>query len=261
MKRYLQKCKWLLVPSLLGTAVFYIVPYIRVIYDSLIENQFSKRFVGLKNYIRLLKNEYFRLALRNSLLLILIAVPVMVLAAYLIAVLLVRLTGGWRLLRIAFVFPMLVPTASIVVVWRALFDGSESALPVYLLFLYKNVGLLVILFSAAFSTLPREVFEAAKLDGAHGFTLHRRITLPLVYPTLLFAALLGIVYSFRIFRESYQYFGTNYPPEHSYTLQYFMNNHFYKLNYQYLASAAVLTSLVIFLIVFAGMRLQRKVAV
>ncbi|MCH5274185.1 MAG: sugar ABC transporter permease [Lachnospiraceae bacterium] len=260
MKKYLLKCRLFLLPSLLGVALFYVFPYLRVIYYSLIENQFSRKFVGLKNYLMVLKNTYFRLALKNSLLLIVIAVPVLVAAAFGLSVLLLKMNGRWKILRIAFIFPMLVPTASVVVVWRTLFDAGESVLPVYLLFIYKNIGLLVILFSAAFSTLDHTVFEAARLDGAHGFNLHRKITLPLIYPTLLFVVLIGVVYSFKVFRESYLYFGTNYPPDHSYTLQYYMNNHFFKLNYQYLAAAAVLTSLIIYLIVYVGVKLQKKFA-
>lgn len=260
MKKYRLKCRLLLFPSLFGVALFYVFPYLRVIYYSLIENQFSRKFVGLKNYLLVLQNTYFRLALKNSLLLILIAVPVLVAAAFMLSVLLLKMDGRWKILRIAFIFPMLVPTASVVVVWRTLFATSESVLPVYLLFIYKNIGLLVILFSAAFSTLDNEVFEAARLEGAYGFNLHRKITLPLIYPTLLFVVLIGVVYSFKVFRESYLYFGTSYPPDHSYTLQYYMNNHFFKLNYQYLASGAVITSLIIYLIVFAGVKLQKKFA-
>lgn len=59
-------------------ALFYVMPYVRVIYYSLIENQFSKRFVGVQNYITVLQNAYFQLALKNSLLLIGIAVPILV---------------------------------------------------------------------------------------------------------------------------------------------------------------------------------------
>lgn len=260
LRKYLLKCRLFLLPSLLGVALFYVFPYLRVIYYSLIENQFSKKFVGLKNYFAVLQNTYFRLALRNSLLLIVIAVPVLVAVAFLLSVLLLRMNGRWKILRIAFIFPMLVPTASLVVVWRTLFGTESSALPVYLLFIYKNVGLLVILFSAAFSTLDNAVFEAARIDGAHGFTMHRKVTLPLIYPTLLFVVLIAVVYSFKVFRESYLYFGTSYPPDHSYTLQYYMNNHFFKLNYQYLASGAVLTSLIIYLIVFVGVKLQKRFA-
>lgn len=73
-------------------------------------------------------------------------------------------------------------------------------------------------------------------------------------PTIFFTVLLSIVNSFRIFKESYLFFGTNYPPDHSYTLQYYMNNNFLKLDYQSLASAAVLTSVLVFLIVMGGLR-------
>lgn len=258
MKRYLRKCRLLLIPSVLGVALFYVLPYIRVIYYSLIENQFSKRFVGLQNYGKVLQNEYFTLALKNSVLLISMAVPVLVLTALFLSLLLFKMKGYWKLLRIAFIFPMLAPTASVVVVWRTLFNASESVWPVYLLFIYKNIGLLIILLSAAFSTLDGEVYEAARLDGAYGVTLHRKITLPLISPTLFFAVLIGVVYSFKVFRESYLYFGTSYPPNHSYTLQYYMNNHFFKLNYQYLASGAVITSLLVAVIVVVGVKLQKR---
>lgn len=260
-KGYLRKCALLLLPSFIGVAVFYLIPFFRVIYYSFIENQFSKKFVWFENYKTVLQNAYFRMALKNSLLLIAIAVPVLVLAAFALSVLLQRLEGKWKLFRIAFIFPMLIPTASIVVVWRMLFQESESVLPVYFLFIYKNIGLLIILFSAAFSTLDNRVFEAARLDGAGGLQLHLGITLPLIFPTVLFNVLLAVVYSFKIFRESYLYFGTNYPPDHSYTLQYYMNNHFMKLNYQYLAAGAVLTSLLIYGIVLVGVKLQKKVSV
>ncbi len=258
MKKYLLKCRLLLIPSILGVALFYVLPYMRVIYYSLIENQFSRKFVGLQNYEKVLRNEYFRLAMKNSVLLIAIAVPVLVVVAFLLSLLLLKMKGYWKLLRIAFIFPMLVPTASVVVVWRTLFDAGESVWPVYLLFIYKNIGLLIILLSAAFSTLDGEVYEAARLDGAHGVTLHRKITLPLISPTLLFTVLIGVVYSFKVFRESYLYFGTSYPPDHSYTLQYYMNNHFFKLNYQNLASGAVITSFIVAVIVIVGVRLQKR---
>jgi multiple sugar transport system permease protein len=82
--------------------------------------------------------------------------------------------------------------------------------------------------------------------------------LPLIAPTILFTVLLSIVNSFKIFKESYLYYGENYPPEHSYTLQYYMNNNFLKLDYQALATSAVLTSLLVLVIVLAGITVQRR---
>ena len=59
------KCKLCLLPSLIGTAIFFLIPYIRVLYYSLIDNQFKRNFVGFDNYIETLQNEYFQLALKN----------------------------------------------------------------------------------------------------------------------------------------------------------------------------------------------------
>ncbi len=84
MKKHLKfntRCKLCLLPSLIGTAVFFVVPFISVLYYSLIDNRFRRNFVGLDNYIETLTNEYFQLALKNSLLIILICVPVLIVLA------------------------------------------------------------------------------------------------------------------------------------------------------------------------------------
>ncbi len=255
---YLRKCKLLLLPSLIGILFFYCIPFVRVIYYSLVENQFSKKWVGFKNYQILFNNQYFRLAMKNSLILIIVGVPVLVAGAFLISLLFLKMGSRLRKLRFAVILPMLLPTAGIILVWRMVFAAGESPLPVYSLFIWKNIGIIVILCSAAFSLLDASIYEAAKLDGANGLRLHCYVTLPLLAPTLFFVTLLGIVYSFRIFRESYLYYGSNYPPDAGYSLQYYMNNHFMKLNYQYLASGAVITTLLICVVVAVGIRLQRR---
>lgn len=252
------KCKLCLLPSLAGTAVFFVIPYIRVLYYSLIDNQFRRNFVWLDNYAKTLNNEYFLLALKNSLLLIVICVPVLLLLALLISLVLSFGIKAVRRTRAAFVLPMVIPTASIVIIWRSVFAANETVLPLYLLFVWKNIGICIVLLTAAFTGIDGNIFEAAKLDGTGTFTLHRKITVPMIMPTLLFTALLSVVNSFKIFKESYLYYGSNYPPEHSYTLQYYMNNNFLKLDYQSLATSAVLTSVIVFLTVLAGLAIQRR---
>ncbi|MGN1083803.1 MAG: hypothetical protein ACI4QX_02265, partial [Lachnospiraceae bacterium] len=69
---------------------------------------------------------------------------------------------------------------------------------------------------------------------------------------------LAIVNTFKIFKESFLFYGSKYPPEHSYTLQYYMNNHFQKFDYQALAAGSVLTSLLVLLIVAVGLLVQRR---
>ena len=124
--------------------------------------------------------------------------------------------------------------------------------------IWKNIGICIVLLTAAFTSIESNIYEAARLDGANSFTLHTKITIPMIMPTIFFTVLLSIVNSFKIFKESYLFYGTNYPPDHSYTLQYYMNNNFLKLDYQSLATSAVLTSILIFAIVIIGMLIQRR---
>lgn len=261
MKKQLKwntKCKLCLLPSLIGTVVFFVIPYIRVLYYSLIDNQFRRNFVGLQNYMETLQNEYFQLALKNSLLLIIICVPVLIILSLVVSLVLSYGIKWVRKTRFAFVLPMVIPTASIVLIWRSVFENDTTALPIYLLFIWKNIGICIVLLTAAFTGIEHSIYEAARLDGAGGFKLHTKITIPMIMPTVVFTVLLSIVNSFKIFKESYLFYGTNYPPDHSYTLQYYMNNNFLKLDYQSLATSAVLTSILVFVIVIVGMAIQRR---
>ncbi len=252
------KCILCIVPSLLGILLFYILPFIKVLYYSFVKSQFDKSFVGFRNYIELLQNSYFLLALKNSLLIILICVPLIIVFSVLVSV---AISGSSKVVNAVsafFILPMIIPTAAIVPIWNELFGGIDSALPVYLLFFWKNIGICVILISAAISLIPKEVYEAAALDGAGGILRHIFVTVPCAVPSILFAVLLSIVNSFRIYKESFLYYGTNYPPEHSYTLQYFMNNNFLKLDYQSLSSGSVINTVIILMIVFIMLKVQRK---
>lgn len=252
------RCFFCLVPSLLGMLVFFLIPYLRVLYYSVINNQFQRKLVWGANYAKVLKNQYFQLAMKNSVLLIFIGVPVLMLLSLLLSFLLSFSMRRFPFLRDAFIFPMLVPTAAIVPVWQSMFAGVGSALPIYVLFVWKNLGLCVILLTAALTTIDASVYEAAKLDGAKPMRMHLQITMPLMMPTIFFTILISIVNTFKVFKESFLYYGGQYPPNHSYTLQYYMNNHFLKFDYQALAASSVLTSLLVLLIVVGGLSLQRR---
>lgn len=253
-----QRCMACLIPSILGMTIFFFLPYVRVLYYSVIDNQFLKNLVGLQNYIDTLSNPYFQLAMKNSLLIIAIGVPILIILAIVLSLLLSFHMKKMKRLRDAFIFPMFIPTAGIVLVWQQLFSSFQSAAPVYLLFIWKNIGICIILLTAALTTIDANVYEAARIDGAKTLFLHRKITIPMLTPTIFFTVMLAIVNSFKIFKESYLYYGNKYPPDHSYTLQFYMNNNFLKFNYQSLASSSILTSLLVLLIVGAGLLIQRR---
>ncbi len=251
----------LLIPGLAGVMIFYVIPFFASVYYSLVEGTFSSKFAGISNYVSIFSNRYFRLALANTLEFTSVAVPATVFISFIVALLLVSRVKKFLAVRMAFIVPVLLPSAAVIFFWQMIFpDGIFSGmvtgklvwLPVYLLFIWKNTGLNMILFIAAFASIPADIYEAAALDGASALKKHFYITTPLVMPATLFVIMITTVNSFRIFKEIYLLYGS-YPAESMYTLQNYMNNHFLKMNYQNLAAAAIIFFLIVYAIVAAGL--------
>lgn len=234
-----------MLPAVIGLILFYFLPFFKVIYFSFLKGQYQTQFVWFENYQKVLTNPYFQLACWNTLRLIMICVPIFLTGAVMIS--LISLKGGAlaRFMRKMTILPLFLPSVSVVAAFLLLFADTGSPLPIYSIFLWKYIGMGVVILAAAFSSVPPEIYEAARIDGAGGFRMHTRITLPLCAKPIQFTLVLGVVYCFRTFRESYLYYGANYPPDHSYTLQYYMNNQFLKLNYQSMAAASVMVAFVL----------------
>ena len=243
--KFYTRLKLCILPTAAGLLLFYFLPFLKVIYYSFLKGQYQKKLVWFDNYKAVLTNEYFQLACRNTFQLIIICVPVFLLFS--ICLSLIGLRGGivGHMLRKISILPLFLPSVSVVAAFLLLFEKVESPLPVYSMFLWKYLGMGVVILAAAFSSVNPEIYEAARMDGAGSFTMHTRITLPLCAKPIQFTVVLGVVYCFRTFRESYLYYGANYPPDYSYTLQYYMNNQFLKLNYQTMAAASVIITLIL----------------
>lgn len=243
--KFFTKLKLCVLPAVAGLLVFYFLPFVKVLYYSVLKGQYQKEFVGLQNYKSVLSNQYFQLACFNTVKLIAVCVPVFLVCAMLIS--LFSIYGGriGRLLRKISILPLFLPSVSVVSAFFVLFGQVESELPMYGMFLWKYLGMGVVILAAAFASVEPELYEAARMDGAGPWVMHVHITLPICARPMQFTVVLGVVYCFRTFRESYLYYGTNYPPDYSYTLQYYMNNQFLKLNYQSMAAASVIITLLL----------------
>ncbi|MDO4356750.1 MAG: sugar ABC transporter permease [Clostridia bacterium] len=250
--------KWLLLacPVLIGFLLFYIIPFAFSVYYSVTESAFSNAFVGWKNYADALDNPYFRLAVKNTLEIIVTFVPALVATALALAVLVRRLGEGHRLLRAFLLMPMLLPSAAVARVFSLLRLGN-ARWPVFLLFLWKNSGFLMVLLIAAMAVIPKELYAAAAVDGASRLRQFLRITLPLLAPTLFFCVMLAVVYALRIFKEAYLLYGA-YPADEIYLVQHYLNNYFAKLNYQGLTAGSMLFSAILFVAIFFALRLEKR---
>ena len=253
-----------LAPSVLGVLIFFVLPFLVVIYFSFVNNPIAKRFVGLANYSSVIQNVAFRTAVGNTLFFSIVAVPLAVVLGMALAFL---LDAGIPLrseLRSCFLTPLMVPTASVVLIWQVLFDyngvvnlavqkfgggqidwlkSSAGLFVVILLFLWKNLGYNMILFLSAMGNIPKDMIEAAQLDGAGRWQVLIHVKLRYLSPTILFVTILSMINSFKVFREVYLLTG-EYPYGALYMLQHYMNNTFASGDYQKLSTAAIYMSLV-----------------
>lgn len=256
-------------PSLIGVMIFFILPFMVVIYYSLIDTTTSANFVGLDNFTKLFHNSAFKLALKNTGIFSLTAVPLVVILSLALALLLDTNIPAKSTFRTIFLSPMIVPAASVILIWQMLFDyngiineitaifgvapvewlkSDYGYIVVVLLFLWKNIGYNMIMFMSALSAIPKDILEVAMLDGCNSIQRFFMIKLRYLASTISYVTIMSLINSFKVFREVYLLTG-NYPYDSMYTLQHFMNNTFNNFDYPKLSSAAVILCLIMIVII------------
>ena len=256
-------------PSFLGVLTFFLLPFLVVIYYALVDNPISGNFVFLYNFMDVIDNGAFAKAVKNTLTFSLTAVPLAVLLSLLLAVVLEAKLPFRSQFRTFFLSPMMVPVASIVLIWQVLFHyngaindvlvslgGSKidwmkseyAQIVIVVLFLWKNLGYNMILFMAALASVPKDILEVARLESATKLQTFFYIKIRYLSSTILFVTIMSLINSFKVFREIYLLTG-DYPYDTIYMLQHFMNNKFKNLDYQTLSAAAVLMSIVMVVII------------
>ncbi|MBD9288423.1 MAG: sugar ABC transporter permease [Agathobacter sp.] len=268
----MRRSKWtglsFLLPGFCGVAFFSLLPFMDVIRRSFVQ-VVSGRFCGLENYRIVLHNRAFLLAVKNTLRFLLVCLPLLLGISLVLAFLL----HAWqmvfhqklRLLKAAYLVPMAIPAASLVLLWKLMFDKhgfvngilhlcgihavdwmNTGAAFFVLVFSYiwKNLGYTMVLWLAGLSSISPDLYEAAEMDGAGRMTQFFKITLPLIRPLIFTIVVLSFLNSFKVFREAYLVAG-NYPQEDMYLLQHLFNNWFTDLSVDKMAAGSVLLALVI----------------
>ena len=256
-------------PSFLGVLLFFILPFLVVIYYSLVDNPISGNFVFFENYDSIIHNAAFMRAVKNTAVFSAVAVPLAVVLSLILAIVLEAKLPFRSQFRTFFLSPMMVPVASIVLIWQVLFHyngavndflavfGADkidwlkseySQVVVVILFLWKNLGYNMILFMAALASIPKDILEVARLESASPLQTFFYIKIRYLSSTLLFVTIMSLINSFKVFREVYLLTG-DYPYDTIYMLQHFMNNKFKSIDYQALSAAAVLMCLVMIVII------------
>lgn len=268
-RKHKRKKSWsgiyFILPSFAGVLIFVLIPYLDVIRRAFTQAATGK-FVGLANFITVFENKAFILAVKNTFYLTVVCVPVLVTISLVMAVFLQKKTTITRVLKSSYLIPMAIPVAPIVLMWRLIFDKNgflngilqitggtkidwmNTKYAFWILagsYIWKNLGYSIVLWLAGLSAISKDIYEAAKVDGAGGWVCFWSITLPNLYTTLYTITVLSVINLFKVFREAYLVAG-DYPDKSMYLLQHLFSNWFRELSMDKIAAGAIVNTLVLF---------------
>lgn len=273
-------------PFYITFLVFFLGPAAYAIYMSFTNWMGSGNYkvIGFQNYVTLITNDTFRLALVNS---IWLSVASMAVIIPLSLVLANVLNADWVKLRAVFrtiIFaPIATATVAVAVIFLALLDARAGVInwvigqvgiapipwldneayikpSILMVTVWRSTGLYMIYFLAGLQSIPRELYEAANVDGADTFQAFRHVTIPMLRPVTIFVAVVLTIATLQIFEESFilnqfSMFSAAGPGDSGLTLAYYLYREgfkYFKLGY----GAAV--SVVIFALVFGLSLVQMK---
>lgn len=241
-------------------------------------------FVGLDNYIRAFNDPVFRLAIRNTLIYTIITVPGQMIFAMLVAVLLNALPKGRVLFRVLYYIPVVTSWIIVSLLIRYLFQAPEGLInylfvevlhivkepifwlgnastafiPILALGIWKGIGWSMVIYLAALTGIPKEMQEAASIDGANSWQNFWRITFPLISPTIVFTLVMLLIGGFNVFISVYLITGGGPMQQTEVMLSYAYHQAFDFLDFGYGAALSYIMAALVIVLSFLQIKFFRK---
>jgi multiple sugar transport system permease protein len=274
-------------PFLILFAVFMVIPIIAAAVTSFtdltsrdIRNPFSVDFIGVENYVNVLTDPKFHKAAGNTVVYVLVGVPLTMALGLLAAVGLNQGVVKLRtLFRVGYYLPVVTSIVAVAVVWRLLL-GTDTGLingllstigvdgpgwltderyalwSVMAMAIWRGLGFLMIIFLAGLQTIPKDLYEAAEVDGAGRLQRFWGITVPLMRPTLLFGAVITVIGWVQFFEEVFV-MTQGGPLDATLSVAFQAYSQFSFGNYAYTASMAFILFIAIGMLTFIQFRVFR----
>lgn len=271
-----------LAPQLIGLIAFAIIPLVSAFGLSFMKwDGFGARtFVGLSNYITQLQHSDFWVATYNTVLYTILTVPVGLALALVLAIVLNNIRGK-EFYRLFFFLPVVTSSVSISVMWMWILNGDLGILnqvlgmigingpnwltnpklvmiSIALLSIWWQLGYNMVIFLAGLQGVPKQLYEAAEIDGASRLQQFFKITLPMISPTTFFLTIMALIGSFQVFDQAFV-LTQGGPGKASYTLVYHIyKNAFIDFRFGMSSAAAMILFVVILLITLFQFYMQRR---
>jgi len=206
-----------LMPTFLAFIIGFVVPFIIGLYLSLCKftTVTDAKFVGIQNYKQIFSDSTFIHSLWYTALFTVVAVVSINVIAFTIAMLLTRNIRGTNIFRTVFFMPNLIGGIVLGYIWQLIFNGillyfdrtltfsaTYGFFGLLILLNWQQIGYMMIIYIAGIQNIPPDVIEAAKIDGATNFQILRRVTIPMVMPSVTISVFLTLTNSFKLFDQN-----------------------------------------------------------
>lgn len=214
-------------PMLIGVTILVLLPILATLVLGFADWNFVQgwegiRWVGFQNFQKLMEDEMFLKSVRNNLI-FLLTVPVYMLISMVLAILIDRYVYMKSYFKIAYFMPYISSIVAVAVVWQVLFqpsygpinellkaigisdppkwiaDPNFALISIMMISIWISIGFNMIIYIAGLQAIPRDLYEAADIDGASGWVKFTRITFPLLSPTSFFLLITGMISTFKVF--------------------------------------------------------------
>lgn len=254
--------------------------FIMSLFEWNINPAIPNKFIGLANYFELFQDPKFYTALKNTVLYTVVTVPGQMILGFLVAILLNRKMKGQTLFRLLYYLPVVTSWVIVSILFQYLFaargglvnfllkdilhiipkniawlsNPKTAMIPIYTLGIWKGIGWSMLIFLAGLQGIPKEIYEAASLDGANSWKKSIKITIPLMVPTIVFELVMLTIGGFNVFLSVYVMTGGGPMGSTEVLSSYMFKEAFDYFHFGYGAAISV----IFFLIVFTISQLQRK---
>ena len=223
-------------PQLIGLIVFMLGPMIfaLVLGFSNWDGFGTRSFAGLKNFAFVFTDSQMRTSAKNTVWFAVLSVPGQIISGFIVAWMLQQVVFGKSFYRTFYFVPVITSSVATAVIWLWLFNPDISpvntqlkklglpapdwlqdarfVIPAFaIVAIWQGIGYQMVMMSAGLENVPKSLLEAASIDGANEWQKMRKITIPLLSPTILFLCITGIIGSFQVFDYIYVFMGTNAP--------------------------------------------------
>jgi putative chitobiose transport system permease protein len=267
-----------LFPALLILAVASFWPVLQAIYLSFTDYDIigSPNFIGLKNYEQLWRDQLFWKVLWNTLIYMVVVVPALVVLPLFLAILVNQKLRGIQFFRAAYYVPVIVSVVVAGIAWKWIYaengllnyfasiftsvkipwltNSSTAIFAIIAVTIWKGLGYYMVIYLAGLQTIPKDLYEAAAIDGSDGWRKHIDITIPMLKPYIVLVTVISAIAAMKVFEEVYV-MSRGGPANSSKTVVYYLyEKGFSSLEMGYASAIGVVLFLLVFLLSIISVR-------